>query len=166
MTLDEVATAARDIAREMGTNRAQILVQSMVAGTEVAIGVVRDPGLGPLVRVAAGGIATEVWNDQRLLIAPVTRTDAESALHSLRIWPLLAGFRGQPAADTDALVDLVTAVGLLAHEVPEVAEMDLNPILVNAKGCDLVDVKVRITPADPWDSGVPRRLRPPAASGG
>jgi acyl-CoA synthetase (NDP forming)/GNAT superfamily N-acetyltransferase len=166
MTVDEVATAVRDIATEMGTDLVPILVQSMVAGTEVAIGVVRDPGLGPLVRVAAGGIATEVWNDQRLLIAPVTRTDAQGALHSLRVWPLLAGFRGQPAADTDALVDLITAVGLLAHEVPEVAEMDLNPILVNANGCDLVDVKLRITPADPWDSGVPRRLRPPAASGG
>jgi acyl-CoA synthetase (NDP forming) len=152
------------MAAEMRTDRVTILVQSMVAGTEVAIGVVRDPGLGPLVRVAAGGVATELWNDQRLLIAPVTRADAESALHSLRIWPLLAGFRGQPAADTDALVDLVTAVGLLAHEVPEVAEMDLNPILVNADGCHLVDVKIRITPADPWDSGIPRRLRPPAAA--
>jgi acyl-CoA synthetase (NDP forming)/GNAT superfamily N-acetyltransferase len=162
-THEEVISAARKIAHAMGTDQVETLVQPMVSGTEVALGVVRDPGLGPLVRVAAGGIATELWNDQRLLIAPVTRADVDSALRSLRIWPLLAGFRGQPAADTGALIELVSAVGLLAYEVPELAEMDLNPVLVSAKGCALVDVKVRIAQADPWDSGVPRRLRPPSA---
>jgi acyl-CoA synthetase (NDP forming) len=161
-TTDDVAAAAQQIARVMGSEQVEILVQPMVSGVEVALGVVRDPGLGPLVRVAAGGVATELWNDQRLLIAPVTHADARGALRSLRIWPLLAGFRGQPAADTEALVELVTLVGLLAHEVPELAEMDLNPVVVNAHGCELVDVKIRAARADGWDSGVPRRLRPPA----
>ncbi len=165
-TADEVAAAAREMASVTGTEQVQILVQPMVAGIEVALGVVRDPGLGPLVRVAAGGVATELWDDQRLLIAPVTRADALHALRSLRIWPLLAGFRGQPAADTEALTDLVAAVGLLAHEVPELVEMDLNPVLVNPAGCGLVDVKVRLAEADAWDSGVPRRLRPPLATPG
>jgi acyl-CoA synthetase (NDP forming) len=163
-TAEEVAAAAHDMARVTGNRQVEILVQPMVSGIEVAIGVVRDPGLGPLVRVAAGGVATELWDDQRLLIAPVTRSDALSAVQSLRIWPLLAGFRGQPAVDVEALTDLVTAVGLLAHEVPELVEMDLNPILVNPDGCALVDVKVRLADADPWDGGVPRRLRPPAAA--
>ena len=162
-TVDDVAAAAGEISRVMASDEVEILVQAEASGTELAIGVVRDPGLGPLVRVAAGGVATELWDDQRLLIAPVTHADAESALRSLRIWPLLTGFRGQPAADTAALVDLVAAVGLLAHELPELVEMDLNPVLVNAHGCELVDVKVRIAPAQEWDSGVPRRLRPPAA---
>ena len=163
-TADEVEAAARQMARVMETEQVEILVQPMVAGIEVALGVVRDPGLGALVRVAAGGVATELWDDQRLLIAPVTRSDALAALRSLRIWPLLAGFRGQPGADTDALVDLITAIGILAHEMPELVEMDLNPVLVNPDGCELVDVKVRLADADPWDSGVPRRLRPPAPS--
>jgi acyl-CoA synthetase (NDP forming) len=163
-TADEVEDTARQMARVIGRKDVEILVQPMVMGIEVAFGVVRDPGLGPLVRVAAGGVATEVWDDQRLLIAPVTRADALGALRSLRIWPLLAGFRGQPGADTDALADLVTAVGLLAYEVPELVEMDLNPVLVNRDGCELVDVKIRLAEADPWDSGVPRRLRPPAAA--
>ena len=165
-TADEVATAAREMARVTGNRQVEILVQPMVAGTEIALGVVRDPGLGALVRVAAGGVATELWDDQRLLIAPVTRADALSALRSLRLWPLLAGFRGQPAADTDAVADLVTAVGLLAYEVPELVEMDLNPVLVNPDGCALVDVKVRVAEAAPWDPGVPRRLRAPATSAG
>jgi acyl-CoA synthetase (NDP forming)/GNAT superfamily N-acetyltransferase len=161
-TAEEVEAAVREMAHVTGTKQVEILVQPMVAGVEVALGVVRDPGLGSLVRVAAGGVATEIWDDQRLLIAPVTRADVLSALRSLRIWPLLAGFRGQPAADTDALVDLVVGVGLLAYEVPELVEMDLNPVLVNPDGCELVDVKIRIAEAGAWDSGVPRRLRPPA----
>jgi acyl-CoA synthetase (NDP forming) len=165
-TPDEVAAAARDMARATGATEVQILVQPMVDGVEVAVGVVRDQGLGALVRVAAGGVATELWEDQRLLIAPVTRADVLGALRSLRIWPLLAGFRGQPAVDTDALIELVTTVGLLAYEVPELVEMDLNPVLVNPSGCELVDVKVRLADAAPWDSGVPRRLRPPAATPG
>ena len=160
-SVDEVEAAAREIARVLGDDRAEILVQPMATGTEIAIGVVRDPGLGPLVRVAAGGVATELWDDQRLLIAPVTHADAESALRSLRIWPLLSGFRGQAPADTAALADLVVSVGLLAHELPELAEMDLNPVLVSADGCALVDVKIRVAPAGEWDPGVPRRLRPP-----
>ncbi len=163
-TADDVAAAATEMVRVMGDERIEILVQPMVSGIEVALGVVRDPGLGPLVRVAAGGVATELWDDQRLLIAPVTHADSETALRSLRIWPLLAGFRGQPATDTEALADLVTAVGLLAHEVPELVEMDLNPVMVHANGCELVDVKVRAAPAGPWDSGVPRRLRPPSVT--
>ena len=163
---DEVALAAGEMARVMGTEQVEILIQHMAVGIEVAIGVVRDPGLGPLVRVAAGGVATELWDDQRLLIAPVTRADAESAVRSLRIWPLLAGFRGQAATDVDRLVQLVTAVGMVAYEVPELAEMDLNPVIVNAGGCELVDVKVRLMPAEPWDSGVPRRLRRPAVPQG
>jgi acyl-CoA synthetase (NDP forming)/GNAT superfamily N-acetyltransferase len=160
-TSDEVAAAAAEMVRAMGDDQVEILVQPMVTGIEVAVGVVRDPGLGPLVRVAAGGVATELWNDQRLLIAPVTHADAETALRSLRIWPLLSGFRSQPATDTRTLAELVTVVGLLAHEVPELVEMDLNPVVVHPSGCELVDVKVRVAPADTWDSGVPRRLRPP-----
>jgi acyl-CoA synthetase (NDP forming)/GNAT superfamily N-acetyltransferase len=166
MSVDEVAAAGDEMTRVLGTERVEFLVQPMAVGTEVAVGVVRDPGLGPLVRVAAGGVATELWNDQRLLIAPVTRADAASAVRSLRIWPLLAGFRGQPAADTDALVQLVSSVGMLAHEVPELAEMDLNPVMVQTDGLQLVDVKVRLANADRWDSGVPRRLRPPAGPPG
>jgi hypothetical protein len=164
ISADDVTVAAKEMAAAMGTDGVEILVQRMVAGTEVAVGVVRDRGLGPLVRVAAGGVATEVWEDQRLLMAPVTHGDALNALRSLRIWPLLAGFRAQAAADTNALVDLVVAVGLLAFEVPELAEVDLNPVLVNPDGCELVDVKIRVTPALLWDPVVPRRLRPPPAT--
>jgi acyl-CoA synthetase (NDP forming) len=131
----------------------------MAGGVEIVIGIVRDPGLGPLVMVGAGGTATDLWSDRRLLMAPVTRADAAHALRSLRIWPLLSGYRGQAPADVESLLDLVVSVGSLAREVPELAELDLNPVLVGADSCVLVDVKARLAPAEPFDSGVPRRLR-------
>ena len=158
-TPDEVGTAAEQMAEVMHDDRVGLLVQPMVSGTEVAVGIVRDPGLGPLVMVAAGGTATDLWEDRCLLMAPVTRADAARALRSLRIWPLLSGYRGQTPADVEGLLDLVVSVGSMAREVPELAELDLNPVLVGPSGCVLVDVKARLGRAEPFDSGVPRRLR-------
>jgi hypothetical protein len=158
-TVDEVGTVAEQMAEVMHDDRVGLLVQPMVGGTEVAVGIVRDPGLGPLVMVAAGGTATDLWEDRCLLMAPVTRADAARALRSLRIWPLLSGYRGQTPADVEGLLDLVVSVGSMAREVPELAELDLNPVLVGPSGCVLVDVKARLGRAEPFDSGVPRRLR-------
>jgi len=130
-------------------------------GIEVALGVVRDPGFGPLVMVAAGGVATDVWDDRVFLMPPLTPADAARAVRSLRIWPLLAGFRGAAAADVDSLEELVLAVGRLAQGVPEVAELDLNPVIVSATGLTVVDVKLRLARAAAGDAGVPRQLRRP-----
>jgi hypothetical protein len=156
---DEVRSAAQFMVQAMRDDRAELLVQPMVSGIEIAIGIVRDPGLGPLVMVGAGGTATDLWQDRRLLMAPVSRSDAGRALRSLRIWPLLSGYRGQESGDIEGLLDLVVSVGLLAREVPDLAELDLNPVLVGAHGCVLVDVKARLVRPQPFDSGVPRRLR-------
>jgi acyl-CoA synthetase (NDP forming) len=156
---EDVRAAARLMADAMHDENVDLLVQSMSSGIEMVIGIVRDPGLGPLVMVGAGGTATDLWQDRRLLMAPVTRADAAHALRSLRIWPLLSGYRGQPPAEVESLLDLVVSVGSLAREVPELAELDLNPVLVGASGCVLVDVKARLAPSGPFDSGVPRRLR-------
>jgi acyl-CoA synthetase (NDP forming)/GNAT superfamily N-acetyltransferase len=156
----EVEGASRGFAVEVGHERVDLLVQPMLDGVEIAVGVVRDPGLGPLVMVAPGGTATELWQDSHLLLAPVGATDVRRALRSLRTWPLLAGFRGASPVDVEALVELVVAVGSLATEVPELAELDLNPVLVMADGVALVDVKIRLAPADAIDD-VPRSLRSP-----
>ena len=131
----------------------------MARGIEVALGVIRDPGLGPMVMVAAGGTATEVWNDRTLLLAPVSAQDAARALRSLRIWPLLSGYRGSEPVDEQALVDLIVALGRLAVDVPELVEADLNPVMCTPQGAALVDVKLRLDHGGPVDAGVPRRLR-------
>ncbi|MDO9498228.1 MAG: acetate--CoA ligase family protein, partial [Nocardioides sp.] len=125
------------------------------------LGIVRDPGFGPLVMVAAGGVATDVWDDRTFLLPPVSPRDAARVIRSLRIWPLLEGYRGTAAADVAALERLVVSLGQLALDVPEVAELDLNPVVVSPTGAVLVDVKVRLAGSERTDAGIPRRLRPP-----
>ncbi|GAA1148324.1 GNAT family N-acetyltransferase [Nocardioides aquiterrae] len=136
-----------------------VLVQPVATGIEVALGLVRDPVLGPLAMVAAGGVNTDVWDDRVFLLPPIGTRDAARAVRSLRVAALLAGHRGAAAADVDALVALVVQLGCLAEEVPEIAELDLNPVLVGPAGCTVVDAKVRIAPGPVLDAGVPRRLR-------
>lgn len=161
-TLDDVRSAVQQFAHEVADPDVPVLVQPMVGGTEIALGVVRDPALGPLVMVAAGGTATDLWDDRALLLAPVSAQDAARALRSLRIWPLLAGYRGSEPADEQQLVDLIVALGCLAVDVPELAEVDLNPVMATPDGASLVDVKIRLDRGTAVDAGVPRRLRAPA----
>jgi len=158
-TRTEIREAYRHFAREL-RHSPDVLVQPMVSGAEVALGLVRDPALGPLVMVAAGGIATDVWDDRAFLIPPVARSDAKRAVRSLRIWPLLDGFRGAPRGDVPGIESMIEALGRLAVDVPEVAELDLNPVLISPDGCVVVDVKVRLAvPVGP-DAATPRQLRP------
>ena len=158
-TREQVREAYRDFRAVVG-HAPQVLVQPMVSGTEIALGLVRDPSMGPLVMVASGGVATDVWDDRAFLVPPVSSAEATRAIGSLRISRLLAGFRGAPAGDLAGLTELVTALGRLAVDVPELAELDLNPVMVNADGCAVVDAKVRLaTPVGP-DGSAPRQLRP------
>ena len=131
----------------------------MATGVELALGIVRDPGFGPLVMVAAGGVATEVWNDRAFLVPPVGPQDAARVVRSLRIWPLLDGYRGATPVDIAAVESLVVSLGQLALDVPELAEIDLNPVLATPDGVVLVDVKARLTAPTLSDAGIPRRLR-------
>lgn len=160
-TADQVRQAVAAFEDELGAGT-PILVQPVVAGVEVALGIVQDPCFGPLVMVGAGGVATEVWDDRVFLMSPVTRRDAARALRSLRVWPLLDGFRGAPRCDVGGLMDLLVRVSRLGEEVPAVAEMDLNPVIVTPSGCRRVDAKVRLAPARLMDAGIPRRLRDPS----
>ncbi len=155
----DLTEAVVEFAAELGVVP-PVLVQPMAAGVEIALGVVRDPSLGPLVMVAAGGVATDVWDDRVFLVPPITGTDAARAVRGLRIWPLLEGFRGSAPADVVALEGLVVAVGHLAADVRELVELDLNPVMVGERGCAVVDVKMRLAVASGPDPGAPRQLRP------
>jgi acyl-CoA synthetase (NDP forming)/L-amino acid N-acyltransferase YncA len=155
----EVAAAVREFEREVGRPHVPVLIQPVARGVEIALGLVRDPEFGPLVMVAAGGTATELWADRVFLLPPISRGDAARAVRSLRVWPLLDGFRGAPRADVASLEKLVVRLGRLAEDVPQVAELDLNPVLVGPRGAVLVDVKIRLSAGRPVDAGIPRRLR-------
>jgi acyl-CoA synthetase (NDP forming) len=139
----DVRAAAGDLLAALGAG-SPLLVQEQVAGPELAVGITRDERFGPLVMVASGGVNLDLWQDQAFLMTPLRRSEIRDALRSLRTWPLLDGFRGAERVDVDAVVDLVERVGRLAAEHPEVAELDLNPVVCTPTGPVCVDVKVRV----------------------
>jgi acyl-CoA synthetase (NDP forming)/GNAT superfamily N-acetyltransferase len=135
-------------------------VQPVDDGVELSVTMERDPTFGPMVHVAAGGVAARIAQDEVHLLAPVTRSDAARVLRGLRMWPLLDGLRGQERVDVDALEALVVAAGQLAVDVPDVAHLDLDPVVARPDGVHCAGVKVLLSPAEAVDTGFPRRLRP------
>jgi acetyl coenzyme A synthetase (ADP forming)-like protein len=130
-----------------------VLIQPMILeGTETIVGLVEDPLFGPLVGVGLGGVHVEVLGDVRFRIAPLTDRDADGLLHEMRGFALLNGYRGRPCADVDALAEVVLRVSRLAEDVPEILELDFNPVIVlpAGQGCRIVDARVKVgrrTPA-------------------
>lgn len=121
---------------------AQVLVQPRASGLEFVVGGVRDPGFGPVVMVGLGGTNVEVLGDVRFAVAPVDAAQAERMLRSLRGAALLDGVRGAEPVHLAALCDVVVAVGDLINGVPEIAEIDLNPVLASATGALAVDWRI------------------------
>ena len=122
-----------------------VLVQRYLeGGTELLAGVVQDPVFGPLVAFGPGGVFAELIGDATFRLAPLTDVDAEELVTGGKAGRLVAGFRGAPAADAAALEDLLHRLGRLAEEVPEVGELDLNPVLAGPDGCLAVDARVRL----------------------
>ena len=160
-TGSDVADAVRRFAEELGHDRVDVLVQPVVPGHVVSVGLVHDPQLGPLVRVGGGTAGpSSSWAEGVLLLPPVEATDAARAVRALRIWPQMVGDHGLEEVDLAPLEALVRSVGRLAVDVPHVAALTLEPVVVNAHGIFCVDVKVRIAEPPELDTGVPRRLRP------
>ena len=110
-------------------------------GTELALGITRDPGLGPLVVIGAGGLLVEFLADRAVALPPVDAAQALRMLGRLRVAGLLAGVRGQPAADTGAIAGAVVAVSAIAHELGDHLEaLDINPLICGPGGAVAVDV--------------------------
>ncbi len=116
-----------------------ILVQRQVQGIELLLGLKRDPQFGPVLVAGAGGIYTEVLKDIARAFVPLTRERARSMLASLKIYPILAGVRGQAGVNLEALLDLMLALSQLACDYPEIRELDLNPVVAGPRGCWCVD---------------------------
>jgi acyl-CoA synthetase (NDP forming)/RimJ/RimL family protein N-acetyltransferase len=158
-TPDEVADAYQELAAQFGPALQRVLVQPMLAGgVEILIGVVQEPVFGPLIVFGLGGIATEVLGDHVARLSPLTDADADEMITGVRAAPLLTGHRGAPPVDTAGLADILMRVSRLADELPEVAELDLNPVIARPQDVQAVDVRIRIAPAAPRDPFL-RRLR-------
>jgi acyl-CoA synthetase (NDP forming) len=137
-TDDEIRTAAERIG-------GPLIVQPMIAGgTELLAGIVQDPVFGPLVAFGPGGVLAELIGGAAFRIAPLTDRDAEELVESGKAGQLVRGFRGAPAADPAALTDLLHRLSRLAADLPEVAELDLNPVIALPTGCIAVDARIRL----------------------
>jgi acyl-CoA synthetase (NDP forming) len=123
-------------------------VQPMVpSGVEMIVGVVQDQHFGPVLACGAGGTATELVKDVSVRITPISKGDAERMVTSLKTFPLLNGYRGAPKADVAALEDVLLRVSALVEAHPQIAEMDLNPVIVHASGALAVDARIRLEAA-------------------
>jgi len=126
-----------------------VLVQSMIAaGVELMVGVTEDPLFGPLVAFGLGGIHVEILRDVCFRVTPLTDRDAREMVQSIRGYRLLEGYRGHSAADTAAIEELVLRISRLVEEVPEISELDLNPVIAlpPGQGCLIVDARIRVAP--------------------
>ena len=109
----------------------------------MALGVTIDPQFGPLVMVAGGGALIELLRDRRYALPPLDARAARRMIDALASRPLLDGARGAPAADIDALAEAAARLSVLAVELGDrIAEVDVNPVIVSAKGCVAVDALV------------------------
>jgi acetyl coenzyme A synthetase (ADP forming)-like protein len=155
----EVANAYHEMATRIGRRMTGAVVQQMATpGVETIMGVVQDPLFGPLVMFGLGGVATELLGDRAFRVLPLTDHDAAELVRSLRASPLLFGYRGSPPVAVDTLEETLQRVARLAAAVPEIAELDLNPVIVSAAGAVAVDCRIRVMPASVAPTTELRRL--------
>ena len=156
---EDVAAAFASMAGHLGDAMEGAIVQPMLRGVELIAGVVSDPSFGPVVMFGSGGTAVELFGDRVLRILPLTDLDAHEMVRSIRGAPLLFGHRGAPACDVAAVEDVLLRVARLADEVPQVAEMDLNPLIASPRGAVAIDVRLRLAPWRRHAEKDVRRLR-------
>jgi acyl-CoA synthetase (NDP forming)/GNAT superfamily N-acetyltransferase len=130
----------------------------VTGGTEVTVGVKDDPMFGPLVVFGLGEAATGVPADQAARLAPLTEADADMLISSIRSAPLLHGHGDAPAAGLAALRGILLRVSRLTDDLPEITELDLDPVIARPDGAVVADARIRVSPQLPRDPFL-RRLR-------
>ena len=160
---DEVRAAMSRLQARFAGRMSGVLVEPMITGgIETIVGVVQEPVFGPVVVFGLGGVAADVLGDHVARLAPLTGADADDLIHSIRAAPALLGQPGRPTADIGAVRDTLLRVSRLADDLPQVAELDLNPVIARPDGVIAVDARVRVTGrhlADPFLRELPSGSR-------
>jgi len=141
------AAAVRRAFSEMPYAEDGVLMQAMVqGGVELMIGVADDPLFGPLIGFGLGGIHVEILGDIRFRVTPLTDKDAHKMVREIRGFKLLEGYRGHAPADIPAIEEVLLRISQMVEEIPEIRELDLNPIfaLPPGQGCCVVDARIRV----------------------
>jgi acyl-CoA synthetase (NDP forming) len=155
---DALGAAYQDLAERLG--RRVLVCETIPAGPELSLGLARDHELGPLLVVGAGGVLVELLADRAVALPPVSPAGTRRMLATLRVSRLLAGLRGQPPADLDAVTAAITGLSQLAAELGDVLEaLDINPLICGPAGAVAVDalaIPRQGTPAPPGQLDQPR----------
>lgn len=119
------------------------------------VGMTRDPLFGPLLAFGLGGIHVEILGDVQFRIAPLTDRDAAQMVREIKGYRLLQGYRGHPPADIKAIEDILLRISHLLEKIPEISELDLNPIfaLPEGQGCKIVDARILVAQTAPRPDG-------------
>lgn len=151
----DVEAAAKNMGARLeksGVSGVSFLVQEMISeAVEMFVGVTNDPNFGPLLACGIGGALVELLRDVSVRLTPLTDADAHQMIRSLRTFPVLDGYRGEPKHDVKALEEVVLRLSQLVEDIPEVAELDLNPVMVllEGKGAVVVDARIRVSESAP-----------------
>lgn len=149
---EEVDALAEQFRDRMDKPQAGILVQEMVGdGIEVVLSCLRQTDFGPVISIGTGGVAIELYRDIAHLALPVSEEQVLAALRKLKLWTLLQGFRGKPAADVDALVKAAVRFGDMFLVCPDALEFEINPVIVRRRGEGLRTVDALLTSASKSD---------------
>jgi acyl-CoA synthetase (NDP forming) len=152
LTSEQALPAAKEMrARllEAGAGIAGFTLQRMAPpGLEMIVGAVEDPQFGAVLACGAGGTLVELLKDVAVRIAPLDDHEARAMLEELKIYPALTGYRGSAPRDVAALVDVILRIGSLVDDLPEIRELDLNPVLVHEEGVTIVDARIRVSVVD------------------
>jgi acyl-CoA synthetase (NDP forming) len=124
-----------------------VLIEPMISeGVEVMVGMTLDPLFGPLIGFGLGGIHVEILKDICFRVTPISDRDGTEMIRSTKGFRLLEGYRNHPPADIPAIEDLLLRTARLVEEIPEIAELDLNPVIAlpPGRGCTIVDARIRV----------------------
>lgn len=117
-------------------------VEEQVKGTEIIVGMSRDPGFGPMMMVGMGGVFVEVYKDVAFRLLPLTRRDALDMIGEIKAQPLLDGARKRPRLDRAELAEVLIRISDLVEACPQIAELDLNPLVITKGGLVAIDARV------------------------
>jgi acyl-CoA synthetase (NDP forming) len=150
---DDVRRGFRSLRETFGDRLAGVIVQPMITdGVKVRINVLEEQVFGPLVLFGLAGATADVLADRAARLAPLTDSDADDLIRSVRAAPLLLGRPGAPAADFASLRDVLLRVSRMADDLPQIAELELSPVVARPDGALAVDGRVRVQPAEPADA--------------
>jgi len=138
---DRIMVSCRDYAPEADI-RGVLVTPMAKRGLEVIIGVMRDPIFGPVLMFGLGGIFVEILKDVTFRAIPLSRYDARSMVEQIKANKVLKGVRGEAAVDKEALIDLLLKISSIVEAYPELAELDLNPVILYEDGYAVVDARV------------------------